>query len=65
MEQASLDLNMVSQEQLSPNEFEAEGFAIAEEHYAGSEDTPSLLHANSSHAVSQYNIACYQFTQNH
>src|SRR6266404_1245933 len=27
--------------------------------YAGSDGTASLLHANSSHAVSQYDVACY------
>ncbi len=36
---------------------------IATAHYAGSPDTPSLEHANSPHAISQYDIACYQVTQ--
>ncbi len=31
-------------------------------HYAGNPDTASLLHANSVHAVSQYDIACFQQT---
>ena len=29
-------------------------------HYAGSDGTPSAEHAHSSHAVSQYDVACYQ-----
>ena len=28
--------------------------------YAGSPGTPSLLNANSSHAIAQYDIACFQ-----
>jgi hypothetical protein len=40
------------------------GFAHAETVYAGSEGTPSLANG-SSHAVSQYDIACYQVTSNH
>jgi len=31
--------------------------------YAGNPNTASLAHANSSHAVSQYDIACFQLTQ--
>ena len=31
--------------------------------YAGNPGTASLAHANSSHAVSQYDIACFQLTQ--
>jgi hypothetical protein len=34
-------------------------------HYAGNPDTASLAHANSTHAVSQYDIACFQQTSNH
>jgi hypothetical protein len=34
-------------------------------HYAGNPDTSSLEHSNSQHAVSQYDIACYQQTVNH
>ena len=30
--------------------------------YAGSPDTPSLANGN-AHAVSQYDVACYQFSQ--
>ena len=37
------------------------GFANAEDHYAGSEGTPSEANGN-SHAVSQYDVACFQFT---
>ncbi len=36
---------------------------IASLRYAGSPDTPSLEHANSIHAISQYDIACFQVTQ--
>ena len=38
-----------------------DGFAIAEAQYAGSEGTPSAANGN-SHAVSQYDVACFQFT---
>lgn len=31
-------------------------------HYAGNPGTASLDHSNSSHAVSQYDIACFQQT---
>ncbi len=33
--------------------------------YAGNPNTSSLLHANSIHAVSQYDIACFQVSQGH
>ncbi len=33
--------------------------------YAGNPDTASLLHAASSTAVSQYDIACFQLFQSH
>ena len=36
--------------------FNPEG--TAGEHYAGNEETASLAHAHSEHAVSQYDIAC-------
>ena len=45
-----------------PHGFTTAGFANAETHYAGSEGTASLLHANSVHAVSQYDVACLQVT---
>ena len=32
-------------------------------HYAGNPGTSSLEHSNSPHAVSQYDIACFQQTQ--
>ena len=41
-----------------PPGFSTGGFANAEVHYAGSEGTPSLANGN-SHAVSQYDIACF------
>lgn len=50
---------------LEPPGFLTDGFAKAEAHYAGSEGTPSLAHASSDHAVSQYDIACVQFTAAH
>ncbi len=30
--------------------------------YAGNPDTASSVHANSTHAVSQYDVACFQVT---
>jgi len=42
-----------------PNGFSTGGFEIAEAKYAGSDGTPSLANGN-SHAVSQYDVACYQ-----
>ena len=42
-----------------PSGFDTGGFANAQEHYAGSPGTPSAAHGN-SHAVSQYDVACYQ-----
>ena len=44
---------------IEPNGFSSGGFAIAETKYAGSPGTPSLANGN-SHAVSQYDVACYQ-----
>lgn len=43
-----------------PHGFTTGGFANAEEHYAG--HGASAQHANSPHAVSQYDVACYQLT---
>jgi hypothetical protein len=51
--------------ELEPNGFLTQGFAHAETVYAGSDGTASLLHANSDHAVSQYDVACFQFTSSH
>jgi hypothetical protein len=44
-----------------PPGFASPGFANAETRYAGSEGTPSAAHG-SAHAVSQYDVACFQFT---
>ncbi len=52
-------------EPMMPNGFTTQGFANAETHYAGSDGTPSLAHANSTKAVSQYDVACYQVSQSH
>jgi hypothetical protein len=49
---------------VEPAGFLTDGFAIAEAHYAGSDGTSSLNSGN-DHAVSQYDVACYQVTQNH
>jgi hypothetical protein len=46
-----------------PTGFGSGGFANAETHYAGSEDTHSL-NSNNPKAVSQYDVACYQLTSN-
>jgi len=45
----------------APAGFSTGGFANAEERYAGSEGTPSAANGG-SHAVSQYDVACYQVT---
>jgi hypothetical protein len=47
-----------------PNGFTTNGFSHAEAVYAGSDGTPSQANGQSSHAVSQYDVACYQLTQN-
>jgi hypothetical protein len=49
---------------IEPHGFTTKGFENAEEHYAG-EGSASLNHANSEHAVSQYDVACFQVTSNH
>jgi len=48
-----------------PNGFSTGGFAHAGSVYAGSDGTPSQQNAQSSHAVSQYDVACYQQTANY
>ncbi len=48
-----------------PNGFLTDGFALAATRYAGSDGTPSLLHAQSSHAIAQYDVACFEQTSNH
>ena len=45
----------------APAGFASGGFANAETHYAGSEGTHSLVSGN-AHAVSQYDVACFQLT---
>jgi hypothetical protein len=50
---------------LNPPGFDSGGFANAETRYAGSDGTASLAHAQSAHAVSQYDIACVHFTAAH
>jgi hypothetical protein len=49
---------------VEPAGFLKDGFAKAEAVYAGSEGTPSAANG-SVHAVSQYDVACYQVTSNH
>ena len=44
-----------------PNGFGTGGFAHAGTVYAGSDGTPSQANGN-SHAVSQYDVACYQLS---
>lgn len=44
-----------------PAGFGTGGFATAESHYAGSDGTHSLVSGN-AHAVSQYDVACFQIT---
>ena len=48
-----------------PTGFGTDGFAYAETVYAGSDGTPSSDNAQSSAAVSQYDVACYQVSQPH
>jgi len=48
-----------------PTGFSTTGFAHAETVYAGSDGTQSQQNAQSAHAVSQYDIACFQQTANH
>lgn len=43
-----------------PNGFTTGGFANAATVYAGSPGSASALNSNSVHAVSQYDVACYQ-----
>ncbi len=49
---------------MSPNGFNTAGFANAANVYAGSPGTPSAANGN-SHAVSQYDVACFQVTSSH
>jgi len=50
---------------LNPAGFDTTGFATAETRYAGSDGTNSFAHANSDHAVSQYDVACVRYTAAH
>lgn len=45
--------------------FETPAFEAATTKYAGSEGTPSAQHGSTAHAISEYDVACYQQTQNH
>jgi hypothetical protein len=57
--------NQSAEEQPSePAGFFSGGFGVAEEHYAGEGDA-SLTHSHSTHAVSQYDVAAFQFSQTH
>jgi hypothetical protein len=47
---------------VTPAGFQSGGFETAEAHYAG-EGSPSVNHAGSTQAVSQYDVACYQVSQ--
>lgn len=49
---------------VEPNGFTTAGFAHAQLVYAGSEGTPSAANGN-FHAVSQYDVACFQVSSNH
>jgi hypothetical protein len=50
---------------MKPPGFSTDGFENAESHYAGEEGTASLAHANSPHAVSQYDVAGFQWERHH
>jgi hypothetical protein len=50
---------------VEPNGFSTSGFAQAGTVYAGSAGSASLVHSNSSKAVSQYDVACYQLSNKH
>ncbi|MDP9226762.1 MAG: hypothetical protein M3P18_23555 [Actinomycetota bacterium] len=47
----------------NPAGFDTAGFVNAEARYAGSDGTASLQHSNSTAAVSQYDVACFQISQ--
>jgi hypothetical protein len=49
----------------SPPGFSTGGFENAESHYAGEDGTASLAHSNSPHAVSQYDVAGFQWAAHH
>jgi hypothetical protein len=45
--------------------FETTAFEAATEKYAGSEGTPSEKNGSPTHAISEYDVACFQQTVNH
>lgn len=47
---------------IQPQGFQTSGFSNAAGVYAGSTGTPSQNNANSSHAIAQYDVACFQLT---
>jgi hypothetical protein len=47
----------------SPNGFKTDGFAHAEDVYAGGSSSPTVSNSANGHAVSQYDVACYQVSQ--
>ena len=56
--------NQSCQEQpSSPPGFNTSGFAHAEFVYAGSEGSPTVSNNANAHAVSQYDVACFQVSQ--
>jgi hypothetical protein len=48
----------------APPGFSSGGFAVAESHYANPSSTGGTASGN-SHVVSQYDVACYQYSQSH
>ena len=59
--QPSQEANVTDPGVTSPAGFGTRGFENAETHYAGSDGTPSANNAHSTHAVSQYDVAGFQF----
>ena len=45
----------------NPPGFDTDGFAVAEVHYAGS----APQNSNNPNSVSQYDVACFQYSQHH
>jgi hypothetical protein len=45
-----------------PNGFLSGGFAVADSHYANPGSTGGV-HSSNAHVVAQYDVACYQLTQ--
>jgi hypothetical protein len=45
--------------------FKTEAFEAATTKYAGSEGTPSAENGSAAHAISEYDVACFQQTQSH